>query len=142
MTIITEFGKFVYNHLLMRLCASENIFQSKLYIIIGDINGIKTHIEDILVLIREKLSKHIYQIRVIFPRLHSVVLKVNAPKCSFGLKGFIYLGYLITGEGIKPDLNKLQEIVDLGRTETINEEKYIIGLFQYYRDICPSQSHI
>ena len=131
MTIITEFGKFVYNHLLMRLCASENIFQSKLYIIIGDINGIKTHIEDILVLIREKLSKHIYQIRVIFSRLRVPVLKVCAPKCSFALNEIPYLGYVITREGIKTNTKKVLEIMDLGRPETMTEEQALIGVDQY-----------
>ena len=48
-TIVTEFGKFGYNHLPMGMCASGYIFQAKLYKIISDIKGVKTYIYDILV---------------------------------------------------------------------------------------------
>ena len=36
-TIITEFGKYIYNGLPMVMCALGNIFQAKVYNIIGDI---------------------------------------------------------------------------------------------------------
>ena len=48
------------------------------------------------------IYQHIYQIRVIFGRLFTAGLKVNAPKCSFGLNYIPYLGYIITRVGIKP----------------------------------------
>ena len=46
--------------------------------------------------------------------LHDAGLKVNAHKCSFGLKYIPYLGYVITWEGVKRDQKKLQCIMDLG----------------------------
>ena len=52
-TIVTEFGKFKYNFLPMGMCASGNIFQAKVDKILGDIEGVKTYIDDILVLIKE-----------------------------------------------------------------------------------------
>ena len=49
-TIVTEFGKFRYNCLPMGLCNSGGIFQSKVDKLLGDIKGVKTYINDILVL--------------------------------------------------------------------------------------------
>ena len=49
-TIVTEFGKFRYNCLPMGMCASGDIFQAKVDKILGDIKGVKTYIDDILVL--------------------------------------------------------------------------------------------
>ena len=46
------------------------------------------------------------------------------------------LGYVITRYGIKPDPNKLQSIVGIRRTATTTEVQLIIGMFQYYRDMC------
>ena len=46
--------------------------------------------------------------------LRTVGLKFNAPKCSFELKEIIYLDYVITKEGIKPNPNKFQGIMYLG----------------------------
>ena len=79
---------------------------------------------------------------MIFGRLCVEGLKVNDPNCSFGLKDIPYLGYVITGEGIKPDLNKMQGIMNLGRPATTTEARAFIGMIQYYRDMCPRRSHI
>ena len=100
--IVTEFGKFGYNHLPMGMCANGDIFQAKVDKLIGDIEGVKTYICDILVLSKDSFENHIYQLRILFDRLRAAGLKVNAPRCSFGLKEIPYLGYVITREGIKP----------------------------------------
>ena len=109
-TIVTEFGKVKYNRLPMGKCVSGDIFQYKLDELLGDIKVVKTYIDDTLVLGKEILSKRIERLGIIFGILCAAGLKFNAPKCSFGLKKIPYLGYVITGEGIKPDPNKLQGV--------------------------------
>ena len=58
-SIVPEFGKFKYNCLIMGICTSGYIFQAKVDEVIGDIKGVKTYIDGILVLIKERLSQHI-----------------------------------------------------------------------------------
>ena len=53
-TIITEFGEFRYNRLPMGMWVSGDTFQAKLDKLISDIDGVKTFINDILVLIKER----------------------------------------------------------------------------------------
>ena len=65
-TIVTEFGKFRYNRLPMGMCGLGDIFQAKVDDLPGGINGIKTHIDDILVLIKYCFKKHIDQLSIIF----------------------------------------------------------------------------
>ena len=86
MTIVTEFGKFRYTRLPMGIFTSGDIFKDKVDKILDDIEDVKKFTNDILVLTKEIFFQHILQIRVIFNRLHAVGLKVNLPKCSFGLK--------------------------------------------------------
>ena len=97
---------------------SGDIFQAKVDKILGDIEGVKTYIDDIFVLIRDNFEKHIDQLRIIFGRLRAAGLKFNAPKCIFGLKEVPYLSYVITREGIKPYPKKVQGIVDIGQPST------------------------
>ena len=52
-TTVTEFWKFKYNCLSMGICDSGDILQAKLDKMIGDIEVVKTYIDDILVLIKE-----------------------------------------------------------------------------------------
>ena len=50
MTIVTEFGIFRYNRLPIGMCASGDILQAKGDELLGDIEGVKTYIYDILIL--------------------------------------------------------------------------------------------
>ena len=95
-----------------------------------------------LVLIKDSFEKHAYQLRIICGRLRAEGLKVNGPKCSFGLKDIPYLGYIITREGIKPDPNKDQGNMDLGRPPTTTEARALVGMVHYYRNMWTRLSHI
>ena len=141
-TIVTKFGKFKYNYLPMGMYASGDIFQSKAEKILGDIEGVKTYIDDVIVLGKDSFENHIEQLIIIFGRLSAASLKANVLKCSFGLKEIPYLGYVITREGIKPHPKKVQGIIYLGRSSTTTEARWIIGMVQYYRYMCPRRSHV
>ena len=52
-TIVTDFGKFRYNRLPMDMCALGDIFQAKVDKTLGDIERLKSYIDDILVLIKD-----------------------------------------------------------------------------------------
>ena len=106
-TIVTEFGKFIYNRLPIGICAYGDIFQAKVDEILGDIEGVKKYIDDIIVLGKDIFENPIEQLRIIFGTMRAAGLKVNAHKWSFGLKEIPYLGYVIKREGIKPDSKKL-----------------------------------
>ena len=56
-----------------------------------------------------------------FSRIRSAVLKVNAIRCSFGLKEIPCLGYVIPRKLNKPDPNQLQGIIYIGRPTSTTE---------------------
>ena len=57
--IVTEFGKFRYNRLPMGMRASGDIIQAKLDELLGDIEGVKMYINDILLLIKYCFKRRI-----------------------------------------------------------------------------------
>ena len=63
----------------MGMCASRDIFQAKEDKLIGDIMGVKTYINDILVLNEDSFENHIGQLEIIFDRLRAAGLKANVP---------------------------------------------------------------
>ena len=141
-TIVTEFGKFRYTCLPMGMVISGDVFQAKIYDLIGDIKGVRTYIDDILCIGKNSFAQHLTQLEEIFRRFQKAGLKVNAPKCSFGLKEIPYLGYIISRDGVKPDPKKVQGILDLKRPSTAKEMKSLIGMIQFYRDMWQRRSHI
>jgi len=68
-------------------------------------------------------------------------LKVNIEKSAFAVGELEYLGYVITREGIKPDPKKIQAILNLERPKMKRDIRHLIGLVQYYRDLCERRAH-
>ena len=91
---------------------------------------------------KEFLRTTYNQLGKIFCRFHKAGLKVNAAKCSFGLKEIPYLGYIISIDSIKPDPKKIQGKIDLAKPQTTKEMKSLIGMIQFYRDMWKRRSHI
>jgi hypothetical protein len=103
-TIITEFGKFRYYILPMSMCCSGDVFQAKVDQLLGDIKGVKTYIDNILVISEGSFDDHLKHLDTCYTRIQEEArLKVKADKSSFGLSEILYLGYIISCKGIKPD---------------------------------------
>ena len=68
----------------MVMCALVDIFQAKVYRLLGDIEGVKTGIDVILVLSKYCFGNHIEHLRIIFSRLRAAVLKVNVHSAVLG----------------------------------------------------------
>ena len=126
----------------MGLYVSGNIFQKKVNELLGDIQGVKEYINNILVLNNGPFEDHVQKLPEIFKRFQKAGLKVNANKYSFGVKDIPYLGYIITQDWFKPDPKKGQGIMDLERPKTTTEVQSLLGTVQYYRDMWKSCSHI
>ena len=126
----------------MGMWASGDIFQEKLDKLLGDIEGVKMYFNDILVLSEDLFRKHIEQLKRISGKVCAAGLNVDAPKWSFGLNEISYIGYVITRDGIKPDRDKSQVIMDPGRPATTIEVRALISIIQYYQYMCPKQSHV
>ena len=141
-TIITEYGKYRYKRLPMGVACSPDIFQAKIYELLGDIEGTKAYIDDILVVKKGTFKEHLMQLEEIFKRCQRANIKLNAEKCRFGLNEIDYLGYLVTPDGVKPNPKKIKAIQALERPTTVTEVRRLIGMVQYYRDLWPRRSHI
>ncbi|GFY19550.1 retrovirus-related Pol polyprotein from transposon 17.6 [Trichonephila clavipes] len=60
----------------------------------------------------ENAEEHRSHLRTIFQRLSSYGLKLNISKCVFDVTELIFLGHLITPDGIKPLPDKVQAVLD------------------------------
>ena len=99
------------------MACSPDIFQAKIYELLGDIQGVKAYIDDILVIKRGSFDEHLQQLEEVFGRCQKAGLKMNAEKCRFGLNEIDYLGYIVTPNGIKPNPKKIQAIKALEKAK-------------------------
>ena len=76
--------------------------------LISDIRGIKTYMDNKLVLSKDNFYNSIKHLRVIIDSLHTAGIKAKSPKCRFRLKYIPYLWYVLTQEVIKYDTKKVK----------------------------------
>ncbi|GFX13973.1 transposon Tf2-9 polyprotein [Trichonephila clavipes] len=85
----------------------------------------------------ENAEEHRSHLRTIFQRLSSYGLKLNISKCVFGVTKLIFLGHLITPDGIKPLPDKVQAVLDYKQPETVGSLRKFLGLLNFYRRFLP-----
>jgi hypothetical protein len=87
---------------------SANIFQAQIMDLMASLKFAQAYTDDLLIIMREVLDKHLQKMETVLTRLRDVGLKVNAAKSSFYAHQIEYLGYILTREGIKPQPKMLR----------------------------------
>ena len=74
--------------------------------------SIKVYIDDMVVK-SKVVSKHVGDLRNIFEILKKHKLRLNASKCSFGVRLDKFLGYMVSHQGIEVNPNQIKAIKSL-----------------------------
>nr|GEU62626.1 reverse transcriptase domain-containing protein [Tanacetum cinerariifolium] len=85
--------------------------------------NIEVYVEDLVVKSHTK-AEMVRDIKETFQTLRKINMKLNLKKCSFGLAEGVFLGYVITPEGIKPCLDKTTAVLQLPSPQTIKESDF------------------
>ena len=140
-TIVTPWGKYAYTRLPMGLSTAPDIFQEKMFTLMEGLEYVRAYLDDLLVLSNSTFYDHLEKLTVVLKKLSDAGLKVHTKKCTFCAPEVEYLGYVITRNGIKPQANKIQAILNLSIPKTVRDVRRILGVVQYYRDMWPRRSH-
>ena len=87
--------------------------------------------EDLLIIMRGILDKHLQKMETVLTRLHDAGLKVNAAKSSFCAHEIEYLGCILTRDGIKPQPKKVQAVLAPNPPNNVKELRHFLGMVQY-----------
>jgi hypothetical protein len=105
-TIIFPWGKYSYKRLPMGFGGSANIFQAQIMDLMASLEFVQVYMDDLLIVTRQTLDKHLQKMETVLTRLCDAGLKVNAAKSLFCAHELEYLGYILTREGNKPQSKK------------------------------------
>ena len=83
------------------------------------------------------MEEHLKHVEILFQRLRQANLKLTARKCNFLKKHVQYLGHLISGEGIEPVPEKLQDLKEMVPPTTQKDVRRFLGFTNYYRKFIP-----
>jgi hypothetical protein len=110
--------------------------------LMASLDFVQAYMDDLLIITRRTLDKHLQKMESVLTRLREAGLKVNGAKSSFRAHKIEYLGYILTRDGIKPQLKKVQAILVLNLPNNIKESRHFVGMVQYCRDMWARRSNM
>ncbi|GJS54906.1 RNA-directed DNA polymerase [Tanacetum coccineum] len=90
------------------------------------------YFDDILIY-SSSLEQHLSHLQQIFSVLQAQKLYANGKKFHFLVTKVTFLGYIVTGSGIKMDLTKVEVIISWPTPSTIHDIRSFQGLASFYR---------
>lgn len=76
-------------------------------------------------------NQHTYDLTMIFAELRKHNMRLNPKKCTFGVKGSKFLGFMLTYKGIEANPDKCEVVIARGSPENMNELQKLIRKLVY-----------
>ncbi|XP_033139286.1 uncharacterized protein LOC117130674, partial [Brassica rapa] len=90
------------------------------------------YFDDILVY-SKSLEEHIKHLRTVLDVLRKEKLFANLKKCTFCTDNLVFLGFIVSADGVKVDQEKVKAIQEWPIPKTISEVRSFHGLAGFYR---------
>jgi hypothetical protein len=126
----------------MGLACSPDIYQEKMSELFIDMTFIIIYQDDILILTSSSFDDHLRQLGNIFKWLHHNNLQVNAKKSSFCTLETKYLGFTLTREGIKPQQQNVNAILQVAPPLNVKQVRSFVGMLNHFKAMIPCCSHL
>lgn len=135
----TDRGQWQMKRLPMGLKTSPSAFSRLMTVAMSGLNYDKcfVYLDDLIVFGRN-LIEHNKNLTSIFTRLRKVRLKLNPLKCEFLKKQILYLGHIISSNGILPDPDKVKALKNYPIPKNSDEIKRFVAFANYYRKFIPN----
>ncbi|XP_024010389.1 uncharacterized protein LOC112085411 [Eutrema salsugineum] len=92
------------------------------------------YFDDILIY-SKSLEEHVEHLRKVLEVLRKETLYANLKKCTFGTDNLVFLGFVVSADGIKVDEEKVKAIKDWPSLKSVGEVRSFHGLAGFYRRI-------
>ncbi|CAG2246897.1 unnamed protein product [Mytilus edulis] len=90
------------------------------------------YVDDVIIW-SENFESHLQHLDLIFKRLKEANLKLRPNKCDFAKSEILYLGHIISKEGIKVDSSKTNAVETFPIPNNQHDVRSFLGLCNYYR---------
>lgn len=139
----TPTGHFEYLVLPFGLTNAPAVFQAQVNDVLRDMVNkfVFVYLDDILIF-PSSLQAHTNHVRQVLQQLLENQLFVKAEKCEFHTKSVTFLGYVISAEGIKPDIAKVRAVAKWPVPNTRKALQRFLGFANFYRRFIRNFSQI
>ena len=131
LVINTHKGLFKFKRLPFGLCSSPAIFQRFIATLLKDVEGVGAFLDDIIIS-GENEGQHDSRLREVLKILQDHNVQINKKKSAIKVKSLEYLGYVISGEGVRPSPKKVDAIQNAPAPTCVLELQSFIGMLTFY----------
>ena len=139
----TQEGLFEFNVLPFGLCNGPATFQRLMDLVLTGLqwSSCLVYLDDVVVVGRS-FEEHLRNLQNVFERLRGAGLRLKPKKCAFLQEEVLYLGHLVSREGISTDPSKIDKVVNWPEPVSTKEVQQFLGFANYYRRFIQDFSQI
>ena len=143
-TFCTRSGNYNFKVMPMGLCSAPATFQRlmrRVFTESGMSDYVMVYLDDIIVH-SKTVAQHVAHLEAVFEALRKANLRAAPTKCEFATDRIIFLGHLVTAEGVTADPAKVEAISKLLAPTNVKELRSFLGMTGYYRRLVYQYSYI
>ena len=137
-TMAIPFGRYP---LPFGLCVSSEIFQRHLHDALEGLEGVVCVADDIVVTGANK-ADHDANLHALLQRCVEKGISLNRKMCTFYCPQILFLGHVITAEGVSADPAKVRAITDMPEPQNVHDVRRFCGKVQYLAKYLPALSEV
>ena len=130
----TRDGRYQFVTMPMGLAGAPSTFQRLMDIILRGLqwHSVLVYLDDIVVYGRT-FHEHQSRLADVFQRLRQAGLKLKPRKCTLAARSVLFLGHVVSGEGIATDPSKIEKVASWPTPQSVCDVRSFLGLANYYR---------
>ena len=138
-TFITPFGRYKCKRLPFGISSAPEIFQREMQKALVDSEGVICQMDDILVYGASQ-QEHDKRVEAVLQKLKLAGITLNSDKCQFNTPEVVFLGHVISKEGIKADPEKTEAVRSFKAPTNKKELRRFFGVLNYLGKFFPTLS--
>ena len=138
----SHMGLYEFNVMPFGLVNAPSVFQRLKSTVLKDMSHFSLAYLDDVLIFSPTFDVHLRHIGLVFGHLKEHNLKMKISKCKFAQKQTQYLGFIVDGQGIGPDPEKVMVIRAMLPLENVREVRSFIGMCSFYRRFIANFSEI
>jgi hypothetical protein len=140
MAFRTHQGLFEFLAMPFGLTNAPATFQTLMNEVLGPF--LRQFLFDDILIYNSSWSEQIRHICLVLAKLQEHHLFVKRSKCEFGARSVVYLGHVVSANGVAMDWQKVQAVVDWPVSRSVHAVHSFLGLAGYYRRFITSNGDI
>ena len=131
---VCKYGHFEMTRMPFGLNNAASTFQRTMEMALQGLQWITCliFIDDIIVF-GKNFEEHINRVEEVLERIEAAGLKLKPAKCLLLQQEVVFLGHVVSGEGVKPSPTNISKIMSWPKPKTAKQIKQLVAMGSYYR---------